>query len=475
MAFQLSDTVDKEKVFLVKRSDVEERFDPNFYKPYSKKIGKLYEPVKLRDHALSIKHPPEYSRIYAENGVQLIRSQNVRPDGIDLSNSPMFLAKEVTENKENIYPEIGDVLVVRSGVNAGDTACVEVDLPNTIVGADTLLLRLKKSLLPKFIQTFFSLKIGEEIMQKYLTGATNKHISPYYIGKIKIPLPPLDIQKSIVSKANNAYAAKKQKEAQALQLLDSIDSYLLNELGIELPPEAESTISQRMFVRKFSKVSGGRFDAGFYAEEYVHHEEAIYKGTYKVSRLSGFITRIAYGASVNNEYKTTGIPLLRIKDLQPNEIHSENTVFLPESMRKELGKAFVSCGDFLISRSGSIGITAMVDEAHDGFAFGSFMIKFDILENEVSKPFVSYVLNSPLGKIYFKRNKIGAIQGNITIPVIKSCLIPLPPLEKQNKIADHIQAIRDQAKQLRAEAAAGLELAKREVEAMIVGEVNLIN
>lgn len=186
--------------------------------------------------------------------------------------------------------------------------------------------------------------------------------------------------------------------------------------------------------------------------------------------MGDFITTIAYGASVNNEYETAGIPLLRIKDLQPNEINSENTVFLPESMRKELGTAFVKCGDFLISRSESLGVTAIVDEMHDGFAFGSFMIKFRITENEVNKHFISYILNSCLGITYFKRNKIGAIQGNITIPVIKSFLIPIPPIEKQNEIATHIQAIRDQAKQLRAEAAAGLEQAKREVEAMIIGE-----
>jgi len=48
--------------------------------------------------------------------------------------------------------------------------------------------------------------------------------------------------------------------------------------------------------------------------------------------------------------------------------------------------------------------------------------------------------------------------------------IPLPSLEKQNEIAAHIQTIRDQAKQLRAEATAGLEQAKREVETMIIGQ-----
>ena len=54
---------------------------------------------------------------------------------------------------------------------------------------------------------------------------------------------------------------------------------------------------------------------------------------------------------------------------------------------------------------------------------------------------------------------------------IMNVLLPsLPTPKKQHEIADHIQAVRDRAKQLRAEATAGLEMAKQEVEAMILGE-----
>ena len=52
---------------------------------------------------------------------------------------------------------------------------------------------------------------------------------------------------------------------------------------------------------------------------------------------------------------------------------------------------------------------------------------------------------------------------------IEKLLIPIPPLEKQIEIVDHITKIRDRAKQLRQEAVAELEKAKQEVEAMILG------
>ena len=55
----------------------------------------------------------------------------------------------------------------------------------------------------------------------------------------------------------------------------------------------------------------------------------------------------------------------------------------------------------------------------------------------------------------------------VTDEFFKKLSIPKPPLDKQLEIVEHIDAIRDRAKQLRQEAEADLEKAKQEVEAMI--------
>ena len=61
-----------------------------------------------------------------------------------------------------------------------------------------------------------------------------------------------------------AYATKKRNEAEAQKLLGGIDDYLLGELGIELPEQAENTLQSRIFTRQLSEVSGGRFDPKLY-------------------------------------------------------------------------------------------------------------------------------------------------------------------------------------------------------------------
>lgn len=471
MAFQLSDAVNKDKVFLVKRSELEGRLDPSFNAAKKRnQIISIYPKIPMGKLCSSLTGgtPSKDNPDFWNGSIPWISPKDFRQ--FYLNDSVDHISEEaIHDSSTRLIPENSVVIVVRSGVLI-HTIPVAVTLKPMTINQDIKALVFCDKVLPAFAAYYI------HVFQQKILPLVTKHsttvqsINTEQFEKLDLVVPPLNIQQNVIDRMNAAYSAKKQKEAQAQQLLDSIDSYLLHELGIELPAEEENNISQRMFVRKFSEVSGGRFDPEYFKEEYIQHERAICGGVFKPRKLSDFISSIAYGASVNNEYETSGIPLLRIKDLKPNEIDSEKTVFLPESMRKELGNAFVKCGNFLISRSGSLGVTAIVDEAHDGFAFGSFMIRFDIVENEVNSLFVSYILNSCLGKTYFKRNKIGAIQGNITIPVIQSILIPLPPLEKQNEIATHIQTIRDQAKQLRAEAAAGLENAKQEVEAMILGK-----
>lgn len=60
---------------------------------------------------------------------------------------------------------------------------------------------------------------------------------------------------------DKAYQDKQKKEAQAQDLLNGIDNYLLSELGIDLPKKIDNSLKSRMFIKKFSDIEGGRFDS----------------------------------------------------------------------------------------------------------------------------------------------------------------------------------------------------------------------
>ena len=75
-----------------------------------------------------------------------------------------------------------------------------------------------------------------------------------------------------------------------------------------------------------------------------------------------------------------------------------------------------------------------------GFVFGSFMIKLNLKDTEkVYREYLSYFLNCGLIAKLVERNKIEAIRGNNTIPIIKSLPLVLPSFDKQKEIAEQSQ------------------------------------
>ncbi|WP_309143269.1 restriction endonuclease subunit S [Nostoc sp. CHAB 5836] len=192
-----------------------------------------------------------------------------------------------------------------------------------------------------------------------------------------------------------------------------------------------------------------------------------------IKYLGNLIEEIHYGASVKNDYADDGIPFIRIGNLKPNYIDVSNIVYFDESKRSLLGKAFVKPGDLLMSRSGSVGIVAVVPSQANGFAFGSFQIKFRLRNDLVNPFFVAYFLNSAIGQAQVEQQKTGSIQMNITIEGIKALKVPLPTIEIQNKIVQEADEQRTQANFLRHEAEDTLLTAKIRIERMILGQEDM--
>ena len=86
----------------------------------------------------------------------------------------------------------------------------------------------------------------------------------------------------------------------------------------------------------------------------------------------------------------------------------------------------------------------------------------------LNKEYVSIWLNNKLATLLTQREKIGAIQGNITIPTIENFKIPIPSLSAQNKIVEEVKKRMTKAEKLKEEAENVLAQAKGKVEKIIL-------
>lgn len=462
----------KPLAFITGKDNIEGRFDVNYYKPkYREIITRLenspFEIKRLCD-IISLsnerwKRPESGSFNYIEiNDIDTFSAQIIQAKEFNVEDAPSRAQMVIREN---------DIIVSTTRPYRGAIALVTKKFDAHICSTGFTIIRdIKTEINRKYLLYFLHSNLGLKQMEQRMTGGNYPAILPEELLNIYILLPPLQLQDKIIQIIDDAMKEMEEMESESEVLFRSIDDYILQELGITLP-EFEK-MSPFIYEVGVNFLENDRWDVEYWKPDYRKTEKSIEEGKYKVKKLGQIIEEINYGASVKNIYsEEEGIPFLRIINLKPNKVDLSNLVKLPNDIKKELGNSYIHQGDFIISRSGTIGIVAIVPKEADGFAFGSYMIRFKIKDIEINKYYLSIVLNSSIGRRQTQRSKIGAIQNNITIPSIKSLVIPLPQKLIQDKIADEAKSRIERAKELKESAKKVFKDAKEKIEKIILGEI----
>lgn len=244
---------------------------------------------------------------------------------------------------------------------------------------------------------------------------------------------------------DDAIKAKKEKDKKAQQLLDSIDDYLLEELGITIP-DVENRLENRIFLGSFSKIEGNRIDPVF--SLYLGKNASSSK--YENINLRS-IAQILKGnvlSSSNIEYGD--IPVIAGGQTSPyfhNQSNYDGNIITVSASGAYAG--YVWYHDYPIYATDCCVIFSK-DESH-------FMTKY-----------LFEVLKLQQKSIY--KSQTGAAQPHIYATDLQMLNIPNISIEKQQDIIYYVADIRTRAKKLQEEGRTILENAKRAVERMIIGE-----
>ena len=478
-SFFLSESVDKNKIFLVKLSNLEKRLDSEYYHPNNYQDLYLlrkspYQLFLLDKICNRIVDGPFGSSIkaqdYVTQGIPFIRVADVtNGEGTIKTDNLIFISLEAHYKiiRSRVIP--GDIVIAKTGATMG-VSCV---IPKTIVEAnirgDLAAITVKNNYCtPEYLTTYINTNIGQRLFWRLDSGGTRGRVVIGNLKKYPVIIPTLDIQNQILAVMDNAYNTKKQKEAEAQRLLDGIDDYLLGELGIELPQPEENTVTNRIFYRKLSDISGGRFDAFYYQNYFYTNRICIEKAQYQIKFLKEIIdTKLIKGRLPKDIEKDGNCQVIQI-----NSINSDGHIDLDDLLTSKNifnDNQKLKKQDIIIVVTGATIGKIAIFENNGLFYLGGDLVKFQVNKN--INPFYVYnFLRCQNSQIEIRKNITGATNGHLAPKDIENMIIPIPPLEKQNEIAEHITKIREQAKQLQQEAKRELEEAKIEVEKMILGD-----
>jgi len=311
-----------------------------------------------------------------------------------------------------------------------------------------------------YLLALFGSNFGINLLEKLTRGGIQKRINLGDIEKLKIPLPPLEVQRSLVAEIEAARQTRQQKLAQADKLLSSLDVYLLEQLGLSKPEESD----KKVFAISLKQVgSDKRIDADYFHPERILaiREQKTRMGlrSERLAKIANFI-RDTFPAADSEGY-------IGLANLQ------SNTGELVESGDKEAeGQSFIFLeNDVLFAR-----LRPYLNKVYRAERSGICSTEFHVIrikpssEKDILPDYLSTILRSSLILAQTKHMMTGNTHPRLTNEDVVNLVVPIPHPEIQERLVAEIKRRRLEARRLRQEAETEWETAKTRFEHKLLGE-----
>lgn len=325
---------------------------------------------------------------YTESGVKFASVENIG----NLYATRKYISEKDFE-KYKIKPRIGDVMMTRIG-SVG--VCTVVDRNEAL--AFYVSLALLRPQLDKVQSRFLKYAIEsihgrKELRKRTLINAVPIKINKDDIGKVTIPLPPIEIQSEIVH---------------------TLDNYTENVVKLQNQLTAELTARKAQY--------------SYYRDKLLTFESRI-----QLLPLKD-IAKFSYGYT-DKAQEHGDTRFLRITDI------AEDGTMKPEGakyilLNNESKKYLVKKGDLLLARTGATyGKTLYVPD-NSPAVYASFLIKIELDNSKISNRYYWHFSKSSQ---YWRQaeklvSKGGQQQFNTN--AVERVVVPVPPLDVQNRIVN---------------------------------------
>ncbi|MCF8346092.1 MAG: restriction endonuclease subunit S [Bacteroidales bacterium] len=162
-------------------------------------IPEHWEETKLKWCVLKIGSgitPRGGSTVYKNEGIPLIRSQNVKFEGLDLKDVA-YISNEINDTMKNSEVTMGDVLLNITGASIG-RSCVYNESFVSNVNQHVCIIRSTEKLECSFLNFVLQSSYGQNLIRYYVTGSGRKGLNFENISNFKLWLPDYNEQERIV-------------------------------------------------------------------------------------------------------------------------------------------------------------------------------------------------------------------------------------------------------------------------------------
>ncbi len=449
--------------FIVYADEIEGRIDPSPYHPI--RLNTIKKIKSSRFQLLALKEVVEFSKKLVKSKADdliYIGLENIE------SNTGIFISSE--EEKESFGTalkfEKGDILFPKLRPYLNKVYFAEFD---GVCSTEFHVLKAKKCD-KMYLFCFLNSQLIVNQTSYLMTGNTLPRLQTEEVENLLIPIPPASIQNKIVEQMKKIREVRKYKESEAQKLLDSLNDYVLKELGIKFSPIKEDKI----YCINSEELENNRSDPYYLNPKFKRLLADLDKSKIKLVKLKDVAENIFNGKTPTKEdYAEEGNLILKVKCLKNNKIRWGNLSYFKGDIPavktiKDVDILLLSSAhqsEYLGKNPSVVEIPQNLKNKKIFFVGELINIRADI--EKINPYYLLAILKLNEYYLFINREKRGQTS-HLYPEDLGNVKIPLPPLAVQNKIAEEVKKRMQKAEQLQKEAKEELKKAKQEVERIII-------
>ena len=312
---------------------------------------------------------------------------------------------------------------------------------------------------------------GNKILDKKSKGMTIKHLVQTALNAIYFPLPPIQEQQRIVDKFQSLIPILEQYNTSEIRLSnlnigfpDLLKKSILQEavqgklVPQDLADEPASLLLERIRAEKQKLIAEGKIkkdkhESIIFRRDNSHYEK---RGSEEVCiddeipfelpngwcwcRFSTICYKLTDGSHNPPPKRANGFRVISARNIKNGRIlfTDEDRLCDQNGFNKENPRTQISKGDVILGIiGGSIGNTAIYGYDEPVIAQRSIAILGSLINNKYMK----LLLDSPLFQQQFNFKSNGTAQSGIYLGELANMLVPLPPVNEQNRILASISSL----------------------------------
>lgn len=365
------------------------------------------------------------------------------------------------------FADPGDVIYSKIDVRNGAIGIIPGKLGRVCVSSEYPVYSVNPELADaRYVKLMFRTDVFRREINSMISGASGrKRVQPSDLESVKVPLPPLPVQRKIVaaSEATRKFAAESASEVKARE--GEIEAEFLDALGLKAPKQ---TVLPRAFAVNWSDLARW----GVRPNQLATTSVDISKAKYPLVEGRDCLSEVRHGCSASPAPTPTGLEVLKISAATRGYFRPHERKFARDVERYRMDFDLKS-GDVLMCRTNGtlplVGMSALVENDMPDLIFPDKLIRVRCQDNMLPAYFWRLV------QLPFARSQIEAAArtavGNYAIGSddIWALRFPLPPLPVQEAMVKRVNRQREEIAKLKANSKARREATKADVEAMILG------